>query len=92
MRTVAERSTYWYNYSEFLCTSLLRKFCSCCCKNLTAYKQRLLKLERHEDAQDRLISEIDIVKIVHALRVAQFISKMILKRHQRALVASFSDY
>lgn len=39
-----------------------------------------------------LADEIDIVKFIYVLRVGQFISKMILKKHQRALVTSFKKY
>ena len=39
-----------------------------------------------------LADEIDIVKFIYVLRIGQFISKLILKKHQRALVTSFKKY
>ena len=39
-----------------------------------------------------LADEIDIVKFIYVLRIGQFISKMILNKHQRALVTSFQKY
>ena len=39
-----------------------------------------------------LADEVDIVKFIYVLRIGQFISKMILNKHQRALVTSFKKY
>ena len=47
MRTVTERGKYWYNYSEYLCTSLLSSCCCCLCKKSAWYKRRLHRLKRH---------------------------------------------
>ena len=39
-----------------------------------------------------MASEIDIVKLLYLQRVSSFIAKLILKKHQRALVTSFKKY
>ena len=50
------------------------------------------RLKRHEEASQKLADEIDIVKLLYVQRVGQFIAKLILKKHQRALVTSFRKY
>ena len=50
------------------------------------------RLQRHEEASRKLNSEIDIVKLLYVQRVGQFIAKLILRKHQRALVTSFKQY
>ena len=37
MKIVAERGKYFYNYSEYLLTSLMRCFCNCCCRSSAWY-------------------------------------------------------
>ena len=94
MRTVAERGKYHYRYDEYLLFSLLRSFCCCfiradskgCCS------RRLRRLERHEEASEKLAEELDIVKLIYVQRIGQFVAKLILKKHQRALVTSFKKY
>ena len=39
-----------------------------------------------------MVDEIDIVKLVYIQRVGEFIAKLILKKHQRALITSFKKY
>ena len=39
-----------------------------------------------------LAEEVDIVRFVYILRVSNFIAKMTLNKHQRALVTSFKKY
>lgn len=67
MQVVAERGKYFYGYTDFLVSSLLRTFCGCCCsKNSDSwYSRRVQKLERHEVASERLANEIDIVKLLY---------------------------
>ena len=50
------------------------------------------RLKRHEEASEQLNNEIDIVKLLYVQRIGQFIAKLILKKHQRALVTSFKKY
>ena len=94
MQVVAERGKYFYGYTDYLVSSLLRTFCGCCCsKNSDSwYSRRVQKLERHEVASERLANEIDIVKLLYLQRVGAFMAKLILKKHQRALVSNFKKY
>ena len=50
------------------------------------------RLERHEEASEKLMDELDVVKLVYVNRIGQFLAKLILKKHQRALVTSFKKY
>ena len=50
------------------------------------------KLHRHQEASDKLAKELDIVKLIYVQRIGQFLAKVMLKRHQRALVTSFKHY
>ena len=80
MRTVSERGKYWYSYPEYMLVSFLR-MCCCCCSKRQCFQRRLERLERHEEAVDKLANEIDIVKLLYVQRVGQFIAKLILKKH-----------
>ena len=92
MRTVAERGRYWYTYQEYLFVWLLKMCCCLCCSRNSWYKKRLEKYERHQRASEKLQDEVDIVKLIYVQRIGQFIAKLILKKHQRALVTSFKKY
>ena len=93
MRTVAERGRYWYTYSEYFLTWFLKSFCCCCfCRRSSWFQRRTERLERHEAASEKLADEIDIVNLLHALRLGQFTAKLNLNKHQRALVTSFKKY
>ena len=92
MRTVAERGRYWYTYSEYFLTWFLNSLCCCFCRRSSWFQKRIERLERHEAASEKLADEIDIVKLLHTLRVGQFTAKLNLKKHQRALVTSFKKY
>ena len=58
--TVTERGKYFYTYSEYMFAIILKLICSCCCDNKAWYKIRVSKLERHKDAKERLMSEVDL--------------------------------
>ena len=60
MQTVAKRGKYFYNYSDYCFSTILRALC-CCCRSKGCCERRLKKLERFETASDRLAHEIDIV-------------------------------
>ena len=93
MTIVAERGKYFYNYSEYLLSLILRFFCCCCASNKDGcLKRRMAKLERHEAASERLANEIDIVKLLYLQRISTFLSKLMLKKHQRALVTNFKSF
>ena len=92
MQTVAERGKYVYNYVESRTTTFLHLFCKCCLKNKAWFKLRMERLERHKKATEMLADEVNIVKFIYILRIGQFLSKLILKKHQRALVTNFRKY
>ena len=92
LNTVSERGKYWYDYSEYLAIAFCKSFCCCFVSRRDWFKRRLKKLERHEEASERLNSEIDIVKFVYTLRIVHLIAKLTLKKHQRALISSFKAY
>ena len=84
MEIIAERGKYFYSYSDYLVSSLARTFCSCCCskdKQGGCFSRRIRKLERHEQASERLASEIDIVKLLYLQRIGAFMAKLILRKH-----------
>ena len=92
MRMVVAQGKYFYNYSEYMMTKILKCLCNCCCKNKKWYKQRVEKLNRHTDTVELLNNEIDIVKLLQVQRIATFIAKLFLKWHQRALITNFKQY
>ena len=84
--TITHDGEYDQNYLQFIVLGKLRWLCGCCCKDLDWYKRKVSKLERHEKAVEVLTEELDIVKQIKGDRVTDFLAKMSLKRHQRALV------
>ena len=92
MKSVAERGKYFYSYTEYRLTAFLHTFCRCCLKESDWFKRRMARHERHEAAQEKLSEEVDIINFIYVLRIGQFISKLILRKHQRALVTSFQKY
>lgn len=91
MQTVVEPHDSSYSYWEFWTTSFLR-YLRCCPSSASWVQKRLTRLNRHEEATEKLAGELDICKLLYAQRIGQFVSKLILNRRQRALVASFKKY
>ena len=73
-------------------TFYLSLFFRCCLKDKAWFKRRTEKVKRHEKASAMLADELDIVKLINVLRIGQFLSKVMLKKHQRALVTNFKKY
>ena len=73
-------------------TPYLSLFFGCCLKNKAWFKRRTEKFKRHEKASEMLADELDIVKLVNVLRIGQFLSKVLMNKHQRALVTNFKKY
>ena len=92
MRTVAKRGKYFYNYSDWWFSSFTR--CMCCfkCCRVGCIDSRISKIERHEEASKKLNAEIDVVTLLQGLRTGSFVAKMVLKKHQRALVTNFKRH
>ena len=92
MKTVSQEGHYFVNFSEYMGSRVLRALCNCCCKSKQCYKERMQRLKRHKIAQERLISEVDLVSVMQMKRTAEFMAKLSLKRYQRALVSRFRKY
>ena len=48
-----------------------------------------MRYERHEKAMEMFDEEFDIIKIIQVMRLTEFLSAMLLKKHQRALITNF---
>ena len=91
--TVIERGKFYYLYREYMSTWLLSILCCCLIKKESLWwKRRKFRYTRYETAVTRLNEEIDILKHPQTQRLSEFISKLILRKHQRALVQSFKKY
>ena len=92
-RTITERGQYKYSFREYQCTWILMKCCCCfISKDRRSWKEREWRYNRYEDALERMNGEIDVLKSVSGQRMTQFLAKILLKKHQRTLVQSFSKY
>ena len=69
MLTVAERGKYHYRYGEYLCTRLYRKLCCCCKTKGGRCESRIKRLQRHEQASEKLAEELDVVKFLYVHRI-----------------------
>ena len=69
MLTVAERGKYHYRYGEYLCTRLYRKLCCCCKTTGGRCESRIKRLQRHEQASEKLAEELDVVKFLYVHRI-----------------------
>ena len=76
LRAVSERGKYFYTYAEYTFARLYRVFCCCCVERSPWFNRRVKKLERHEEAVDRLNREVDVCKLVQVQRITQFMAKM----------------
>ena len=82
---------YKYNYEEYWLTWVIISLC-CCCNRRTCYKHRQKRYQRHELAVSQLSKESDFFKFLKLLRVTDFLSKVLLKKHQRRLIPYFKKY
>ena len=91
--TVSERGKLYYTFFEYQLTWILDKCCCCFIKrDSRGWRSRIFKYTRYEKAIERLSEEIDICKHISSQRLSQFMAKLILRKHQRALVQSFKQY
>ena len=91
-RSVTESSPYSYGYPEYFLFSLLSLTCGRCLRTQECFKRRLNRINRYEDASERLENELDIVKLVKSMRILDFIARVVLKKHHRALVPHFKKH
>ena len=96
VRTAAEPSKYTFNFREYILSNVIKllvcKTCCCCLTRTQCYIKRIKRLQRHKEATERLTEEMDIQTAFKIMRLANFMAKLNLKKHQRALVPSFSKY
>ena len=91
--TVIERGKFYYDFRDYQFTWILMKCCCCFVKKDSIWwKDRLFKYNRYEAAVEKLNEEIDILKHIQNQRVSEFMAKLILRKHQRALVQSFKRF
>lgn len=81
LQSVAERGRYFYEYREYLVTNFLKSLCCCLVNGRDWYERRLVRLQRHQEASDRLKDEVDIVKLLYVQRLSQFLAKIKLSKH-----------
>ena len=41
---------------------------------------------------DKLVAEADVMQLLHAQRMTQFMARLFLRRHQRSMLPSFRQY
>ena len=89
---VSHQARFMYNYVEFRFISIFNKFCYCCCKRLKCFQERKLRLERYQEASDKLNNEMDIAELIRSIRASDFVSQVYLKKHQLGLIPNFKEY
>ena len=91
--TISERGAFQYKFRTYNLFYFLKTFCCCLIKKESLwYKRNLFKYESYEKQVEMLNEEIDILKHLSNQRVSAFIAKLILRKHQRALIYSFLPY
>mmetsp|Transcript_7522 Transcript_7522/g.9091 ORF Transcript_7522/g.9091 Transcript_7522/m.9091 type:complete len:138 (+) Transcript_7522:77-490(+) len=79
--SVTEKGRYFYDYREHLCVSFLKTFCCCLAREKDCFKRRLRRLERYEEASEKLKDELDITKLLYLQRIGELVAKLFLKKH-----------
>ena len=90
------------------CICCCRCMCCRCCfrrsekgilfsKNVSKHKYNFCRtlstrFERHKKAMEMFDEEFDVINIIHVMRLSEFFSHFLLKKHQRALMANFQKH
>ena len=91
--TLTERGIFRYSFANYYWTWFLISCCCCFLRRQSIWWQRKqFKYDRYNRAVERLNEDIDILKHLSNQRVSTFIAKLILRKHQRALVHSFRKH
>ena len=90
-RNVGTVGKFDYSYREYIGTWFMKKF-SCCCKRLKTYKDNLKRYENYEAAEEKLITELDFVRVLNVIRLSEFLSILTLKKYQRVSMSQFRRY
>jgi len=91
-RTVVKQSTYSYSYFEYWLTKYVKLLLGPCCRGKRAFDRRVDRFTRHKEASDRLSGEMDIARVVKSLRVVEFLARVVLNKHQRALIPKLKKH
>ena len=81
---ILSRKPLEVTYSVFICSKFLNALCCCCClMRCKCFKSMKQKLDIHEEANDRLSTEIDILDFIRTSRILAFMTSYSLRRNQR---------
>ena len=69
----------------------MKPFC-CCKKSCSCCNRRLKRLESYTNASKTFDAELDMQRLLNAVRLTEFMSMLSLKRYQRQLVNHFRKY
>ena len=78
---VKHEGRFFYSYREYLLARLISLPCCCCVKRCTSYERRMKRFESYEAASKTLDAELDINRIINAVRLTEFMSMLSLKRY-----------
>ena len=70
----------------------LLKLCCCCCKQTSLYDRKIRRFDSYSAVKGTLDAELDMHRLLDALRITDFLSTITLKRHQRRLVNQFGRF
>lgn len=84
---VNQRKQFDYTIWRFCWKKNLSSAWCFCCRQQNDYKDKL-----QSNARDRLYSELDIMQIIHKLRIAKFVAEQNLSEEQRYLVNYHTEY
>ena len=69
-----------YNYSDYLSAWILQ-LCCCCCTRSSFYERKRKRYESYHKAKGTLDAELDMPRLLNAIRLTEFISKLTLKSY-----------
>ena len=87
---IAAVGKFDYSYAEFISAKLVR-LC-CCCKHINPFKKMLKRIENYEAAGEKFTAEMDVERILNAVRIAEFLSVLNLKKYQRVSTMHSQQY
>ena len=88
---IAAVGKFDYSYAEFISAKLVR-LCCCCCKHIDPVKRMLKRIENYEAAGEKFTAEMDVERILNAVRIAEFLSVLNLKKYQRVSTMHSQQY
>ena len=88
---IAAVGKFDYSYAEFISAKLVR-LCCCCCKHIDPVKKMLKRIENYEAAGEKFTAEMDVERILNAVRIAEFLSVLNLKKYQRVSTMHSQQY